>query len=161
MITAAVVPCACAGSVEAYEILISSRAFRQILLARIGVDTAEKEPLEVTDSAAGENTELVVNRLLKADLAQKRELTPLHRRVEEEEIPRRQDVPGCSCAQKAACATKCWRAPSARATVNGETNDTLKVSFSAFFFLPNFQFVIWMIAITISDSLTIIKKTSS
>ena len=70
MITAAVVPCACAGSMETYEILISSRAFRQILLARIGVDTAEKEPLEVTDSAAGENTELVVNRLLKTDLVQ-------------------------------------------------------------------------------------------
>ena len=37
--------------------------------AKIGVDTAESEPLNVADLAAGENTELVINRLLKADLA--------------------------------------------------------------------------------------------
>ena len=36
-------------------------------LVKIGVDTAEIEPLKITDSAAGENTELVVNILLKAD----------------------------------------------------------------------------------------------
>ena len=39
------------------------------MLAKIGVDTAENEPLKVADSAAGENTELVISRLLKADLA--------------------------------------------------------------------------------------------
>ena len=51
----------------------SDRSHRELsyesLLPKTGVDTAEKEPLEVADSAAGENTELVVNRLLKADLA--------------------------------------------------------------------------------------------
>ena len=40
----------------------------ELLLAKIGVDTAENEPLKVTDSAAVENTELVVSRLLDADL---------------------------------------------------------------------------------------------
>ena len=37
-------------------------------LPKIGVDTAENVPLKVSDSAAGDNTELVVARLLKADL---------------------------------------------------------------------------------------------
>ena len=40
----------------------------EYLVAKIGVDTAENEPLNVTHSAAGENTELVVSRLLRADL---------------------------------------------------------------------------------------------
>ena len=40
----------------------------EYMLAKIGVDTAENEPLKVTDSAAGENTELVVSRLRKADI---------------------------------------------------------------------------------------------
>ena len=39
-----------------------------LFTCKIGVDTAENEPLKVTDSAVGENTELVVSRLLKADL---------------------------------------------------------------------------------------------
>ena len=39
-----------------------------MLLAKVGVDTAENEPLEITDSAAGENTEMVVSRILKTDL---------------------------------------------------------------------------------------------
>ena len=38
------------------------------LLAKIGVDTAENDPLKAADSAAWENTELVLSRLLKADL---------------------------------------------------------------------------------------------
>ena len=37
-------------------------------LVKIGVDTAEIEPLKITDSADGENTELIVNILPKADL---------------------------------------------------------------------------------------------
>ena len=37
-------------------------------LAKISVDTAENETLKITDWAAGENTELVVSRLLEADL---------------------------------------------------------------------------------------------
>ena len=40
----------------------------EYLLAKLGVDTAENEPLKVTDSAAGENTELVVSRLRKVDI---------------------------------------------------------------------------------------------
>ena len=40
----------------------------EYLLAKIGVDTAENEPLKIADSAAWENTELVVSRILKADL---------------------------------------------------------------------------------------------
>ena len=40
----------------------------EYLDAKIGVGTAENEPLKVTDSAGGETTESVVNRLLKADL---------------------------------------------------------------------------------------------
>ena len=39
-----------------------------MLLAKVGVDTAENEPLEITDSAVGENTEMVVSRILKTDL---------------------------------------------------------------------------------------------
>ena len=35
----------------------------------MGVDTAETEPLKVTNSAARENTELIVNKLLGTDLA--------------------------------------------------------------------------------------------
>ena len=38
-------------------------------LVKIGVDTAEIEPLKITDSAAGENTELGVSRPLEVDLA--------------------------------------------------------------------------------------------
>ena len=38
-----------------------------VVLAKICVDTAENEPPKITDSAAGNNTELVVNRPLKAD----------------------------------------------------------------------------------------------
>ena len=38
-------------------------------LAKIGVDTAEHEPRKIIDSAAGEYTELVASRLLKADLS--------------------------------------------------------------------------------------------
>ena len=37
-------------------------------IAKIGVDTAENEPRKVADSAAGENTEFLVSRLLRADL---------------------------------------------------------------------------------------------
>ena len=33
-------------------------------LVKIGVDTAEIEPLKITDSAAGENTELIVNNII-------------------------------------------------------------------------------------------------
>ena len=40
----------------------------EYLLTKIGVDTAENVPLIVSDSAARDNTELVVARLLKADL---------------------------------------------------------------------------------------------
>ena len=37
-------------------------------LVKIGVDTAEIEPLKITDSAAGQNAEIVVSTLLKANL---------------------------------------------------------------------------------------------
>ena len=39
-----------------------------VFTRKIGIDTAENEPLELTDSGAGENRELVVSRPLKADL---------------------------------------------------------------------------------------------
>ena len=39
----------------------------EYLLANIGVDTAQNEPLKIADSAAWENTESIVSRLLKAN----------------------------------------------------------------------------------------------
>ena len=50
----------------------------EYLLANIGVDTAQNEPLKIADSAAGENTELVFSRLLNADLATRHRDTGMH-----------------------------------------------------------------------------------
>ena len=41
---------------------------KRVFTCKIGVDTAVNEPLKLTDSAVGENTESVFSRLLKADL---------------------------------------------------------------------------------------------
>ena len=43
---------------------------KEYFVAKIGVDTAENEPLKVTDSVAGKNAEWVVSRLRKADLVE-------------------------------------------------------------------------------------------
>ena len=63
---------------ESFPIPIPTSSFDSYLLtftnlvhANIGVVTAENEPLEVGDPAAWENTESVVSRLLKADLARR------------------------------------------------------------------------------------------
>ena len=57
---------------ERCEVCKSCRSRQELsnehLLAKIGVDTTETDPLKIKDLAAGENTELVVSRLLKADL---------------------------------------------------------------------------------------------
>ena len=57
---------------ERCEVCKSCRSHQELsnehLLAKIGVDTPENVPRKVADSAAGENTELVVSRLLKTDL---------------------------------------------------------------------------------------------
>ena len=39
-----------------------------VFTCKIDVDTAENEPLKITDSAAGQNAEFVVSTLLKANL---------------------------------------------------------------------------------------------
>ena len=51
-------------SVNLVDIVKSFPTSIQYFLANIGVDTTENESLKITDSAAGENTELVGSRCL-------------------------------------------------------------------------------------------------
>ena len=54
-----------------FSISFSNSIITKRFLANFRGDTPKSEPPKITDSAAGETTELVVSRLLKADLVGK------------------------------------------------------------------------------------------
>ena len=58
----------CGAVQKCVDLVDLIRFSNEYSIAKIGVDTAENEPRKVADSAAGENTEFLVSRLLRADL---------------------------------------------------------------------------------------------